>query len=81
LTPNRADALSMVGAAYETSALYGAPLTLPETQPDTTETSASEEISVTVENPDKTPYYSARVVKNVKIGPSPMWMQARLMKA
>lgn len=81
LTPNRADALSMVGAAYETSALYGAPLTLPETQPDTTGASASEEISVSVENPDKTPYYSARVVKNVKIGPSPMWMQARLMKA
>ena len=37
LTPNRADALSMVGTAYETSALYGAPLTLPETQPDTTD--------------------------------------------
>ena len=33
LTPNRADALSMVGTAYETSALYGAPLTLPKTQP------------------------------------------------
>lgn len=81
LTPNRADALSMVGAAYETSALYGAALTLPETQPDTTETSAAQEISVSVENPDKTPYYSARVVKNVKIGPSPIWMQARLMKA
>ncbi|WP_114603608.1 phenylalanine--tRNA ligase subunit beta [Staphylococcus sp. EZ-P03] len=81
LTPNRADALSMVGAAYETSALYGAPLTLPETQPDTKDASASDELSVSVENGDKVPYYSARVVKNVTIGPSPMWMQARLMKA
>ncbi|MCD8914519.1 phenylalanine--tRNA ligase subunit beta [Staphylococcus simulans] len=81
LTPNRADALSMVGAAYETSALYGAPLTLPETQPDTKDASASDELSVSVENGDKVPYYSARVVKNVTIAPSPMWMQARLMKA
>lgn len=39
----------MVGAAYETSALYGAALTLPEIQPDTTETSAAQEISVSVE--------------------------------
>ncbi|MGV3128303.1 phenylalanine--tRNA ligase subunit beta [Staphylococcus simulans] len=81
LTPNRADALSMVGAAYETSALYGAPLTLPETQPDTKDASASDELSVSVENGDKVPYYSARVVKNVTIAPSPVWMQARLMKA
>lgn len=53
LTPNRADALSMVGTAYETSALYGAPLTLPETQPDTISTSAGEELSVKVDNPEK----------------------------
>lgn len=81
LTPNRADALSMVGTAYETSALYGAPLTLPKTQPDTINTSAEEELSVKVDNPEKVPYYSARVVKNVKIEPSPEWMQSRLMKA
>ena len=57
LTPNRADALSMVGTAYETSALYGAPLTLPETQPDTTDLTTEKEISVKVENPEKVPYY------------------------
>ena len=63
LTPNRADALSMVGTAYEVAALYQTEMTKPNTTLNETETSATDELSVTVDNPEKVPYYSARVVK------------------
>ncbi|MFH4906784.1 MULTISPECIES: phenylalanine--tRNA ligase subunit beta [Staphylococcus] len=81
LTPNRADALSMIGTAYETAALYNMPLKKPETQCETTNEQATDELSISVQNQDKVPYYSARIVKNVKIQPSPEWMQMRLIKA
>lgn len=81
LTPNRADALSMVGTAYEVAALYQTEMTKPATQSNETSESATNELSVTIDNPEKVPYYSARVVKNVTIAPSPIWMQARLIKA
>ncbi|MGX0815300.1 phenylalanyl-tRNA synthetase beta chain, partial [Staphylococcus cohnii] len=81
LTPNRADALSMIGTAYETAALYNMPLKKPETQCETTNEKAADELSISVQNQDKVPYYSARIVKNVQIQPSPEWMQMRLIKA
>lgn len=81
LTPNRADALSMVGTAYEVAALYQTEMTKPSTESNEIATSALDELSVTIDNPEKVPYYSARVVKNVTIAPSPIWMQARLIKA
>ena len=81
LTPNRADALSMVGTAYEVAALYDTKMTKPETNSNEETNSAMDELQVTVKNSDKVPYYSARIVKNVTIAPSPIWMQARLMKA
>lgn len=81
LTPNRADALSMVGTAYEVAALYQTEMTKPTTKSNEISESATNELSVTINNPEKVPYYSARVVKNVSIEPSPIWMQARLIKA
>ncbi|MFS4464017.1 phenylalanine--tRNA ligase subunit beta [Staphylococcus haemolyticus] len=81
LTPNRADALSMVGTAYEVAALYQTEMTKPTTKSNEISESAKNELSVTINNPEKVPYYSARVVKNVSIEPSPIWMQARLIKA
>ncbi|PTI79556.1 phenylalanine--tRNA ligase subunit beta [Staphylococcus succinus] len=81
LTPNRADALSMIGTAYETAALYNVPMTKPETQSDEVSLQTSDEINVSVKNKDKVPYYSTRVVNNVTIAPSPEWMQMRLIKA
>ncbi|HDE0028392.1 TPA: phenylalanine--tRNA ligase subunit beta [Staphylococcus aureus] len=81
LTPNRADALSMIGTAYEVAALYNTKLTKPETTSNELELSANDELTVTIENEDKVPYYSARVVHDVTIEPSPIWMQARLIKA
>lgn len=81
LTPNRADALSMIGTAYEVAALYNTKMTKPDITSNELELSANDELTVTIENADKVPYYSARVVHDVTIEPSPIWMQARLIKA
>lgn len=81
LTPNRADALSMIGTAYEVAALYNTKMTKPETTSNELELSANDELTVTIENEDKVPYYSARVVHDVTIEPSPIRMQVRLIKA
>ncbi|HDJ7525683.1 TPA: phenylalanine--tRNA ligase subunit beta [Staphylococcus aureus] len=81
LMPNRADALSMIGTAYEVAALYNTKMTKPETTSNELDLSANDELTVTIENEDKVPYYSARVVHDVTIEPSPIWMQARLIKA
>ncbi len=81
LTPNRADALSMIGTAYEVAALYNTKMTKPETTSNELDLSANDELTVTIENEDKVPYYSARVVHDVTIEPSPIWMQAHLIKA
>lgn len=81
LTPNRADALSMIGTAYEVAALYNTKMTKPDTTSNELELSVNDELTVTIENEDKVPYYSARVVHDVTIEPSPIWMQARLIKA
>ncbi|UXS20927.1 phenylalanine--tRNA ligase subunit beta [Staphylococcus delphini] len=81
LTPNRADALSMIGTAYEAAALYDKQVHKPETTVTTQAKTAQETLTVKVEDTTQVPYYSARVVENVQIAPSPEWMQARLMKA
>ncbi|REH79950.1 phenylalanine--tRNA ligase subunit beta [Staphylococcus felis] len=81
LTPNRADALSMLGTAYEVATLYQKKVQKPNVQFKEGKVQASDEIKVDIQNQDKVPYYSVRVVKNVTIQPSPEWMQARLMKA
>lgn len=81
LTPNRADALSMIGTAYEAAALYDKKVQKPETTVTAQSKQAQETLSVKVEDTTQVPYYSARVVENVQIAPSPEWMQARLMKA
>lgn len=81
LTPNRADALSMIGTAYEAAALYDKKVQKPETTVTAQSKKAQETLAVKVEDTTQVPYYSARIVENVQIAPSPEWMQARLMKA
>ncbi len=81
ITPNRGDCLSMVGVAREVAALYGVPLHAPAPPPSSTEGPVSEQTSVTLDAPDLCPRYAARLVRGVKIGPSPAWMQARLEAA
>ncbi|MDO7907407.1 phenylalanine--tRNA ligase subunit beta [Paenibacillus sp. JX-17] len=83
LTPNRSDCLSMHGAAYEVSAILGRDLALQPADKDLVEVSdpASSRISVEVSATEACVHYAARYITNVKVGPSPLWMQNRLMAA
>jgi phenylalanyl-tRNA synthetase beta chain len=79
ITPNRPDCLSMVGMAREVSAIYNTPLKIPrinvnETHPEKVENL----VRIKVEDMEGCPRYSARVIKNVEIKPSPQWIQKKL---
>ncbi|TWS95536.1 phenylalanine--tRNA ligase subunit beta [Streptococcus sp. sy018] len=78
ITPNRADALSMRGVAHEVAAIYGKSVKFPKRDVTESEKSASQVLSIALET-DKVPFYSARVIENVKIQPSPQWLQNLLM--
>jgi len=79
LTPNRADCLNMIGVAYEVAAILDKDVKLPTVA--TEQSGSADFINVSVESKEDAPYYSAKLVKGVKVGPSPLWMQARLMSA
>lgn len=81
LTPNRSDCLSMLGVAYEVAAILGRDVKFPETDLQPVDEKATDYIRVSVDAPKDNPLYIAKVIKNVKIGPSPLWMQTRLMNA
>ncbi|MHB1005645.1 MAG: phenylalanine--tRNA ligase subunit beta [Chloroflexota bacterium] len=81
LTPNRSDALSIVGVAREVAALTGQRVRHPEIEVPQAGAPAAELASVEVRDPDLCPRYTAMVVRNVKIAPSPIWMQDRLTGA
>ncbi|EMA6342715.1 phenylalanine--tRNA ligase subunit beta [Bacillus cytotoxicus] len=81
LTPNRADCLNMLGVAYEVAAIYGREVKLPAIDLQESTEKTSDYISVSVEAKEENPLYIAKMVKNVKVSPSPMWMQTRLMAA
>jgi len=81
LTPNRSDCLSMLGVAYEVAAILDREVKLPETDLHPATEKASDYVKITVEAKEDNPLYVAKVIKNVKIGPSPLWMQTRLMSA
>ncbi|KGM44882.1 phenylalanine--tRNA ligase subunit beta [Neobacillus niacini] len=81
LTPNRADCLSMLGVAYEVGAILGREVKLPEIDVQPVNEKASDYITVKVEANEDNPLYAAKVIKNVKIGPAPLWMQTRLISA
>ncbi|WP_276354714.1 phenylalanine--tRNA ligase subunit beta [Cohnella caldifontis] len=83
LTPNRSDCLSLLGVAHEVSALTGRPVKLPQPERDLIEGAdkTADRVSVTVQEPELCPIYSARYIRGVKIGPSPLWMQNRLIAA
>lgn len=81
LTPNRADAQSMLGVAYEVAAILNREVKLPTIEKEEAAEKAADYISVKVEAEEDSPFYMAKIVKDVKIGPSPLWMQTRLMNA
>jgi phenylalanyl-tRNA synthetase beta chain len=78
LTPNRSDCLGIVGVAREVSAITGNPLRKPHISFSEVDTKASDLTSVTIEAPDLCPRYAARLVRGVRIAPSPYWMRRRL---
>lgn len=76
ITTNRPDCNSIVGIAREAAATFGGKLKYPETGVKEEAGEAAEKyISVEIENPKNCLRYAARVIKNVKIGPSPLWMR------
>lgn len=80
ITPNRADALSMRGVAYEVAAIYDKLVHFKDFPLLETQEQAGEQLSVAIET-DKAPFYAARILENVTIAPSPQWLQNLLMNA
>ncbi|MDE6318700.1 MAG: phenylalanine--tRNA ligase subunit beta, partial [Lachnospiraceae bacterium] len=78
VTSNRVDCYSVIGIAREAAATFRKPFVLPEVTLKGNEEKAEDYISVEVQDMDLCPRYCARVCKNIKIGPSPKWMQRRL---
>lgn len=81
LTPNRSDALSMLGVAYEVAAILNTTVTLPNTAITPVAAKASDKLSLRVEDTQANPMYVAKIVQNVQVQPSPLWLQQRLMAA
>lgn len=75
ITSNRVDCYGVIGIAREAAATFNKKFCPPEVKVTGNDEQASDYIKVTVKDPDLCPRYIARVVKNVKIGPSPKWMQ------
>ena len=78
VTSNRVDCFSVVGIAREAAATFRKEFHPPVITPTGNDEDVNDYIKVKVENTDLCPRYCARVVKNIKIGPSPAWMQRRL---
>ncbi|MBH5317344.1 phenylalanine--tRNA ligase subunit beta [Paenibacillus sp. GSMTC-2017] len=81
LTPNRSDCLSMVGVAYEVAALTGREVKLPSNNVHDAVEKTEGLVSVDVIATEQCSHYSARYIKNVKVGGSPQWLQNRLIAA
>ena len=81
VTPNRGDCLSHLGVAREISAITGNPLRYPEANLSEADEKTADAVTVSIDDPELCPRYAARVIKGVKIGPSPAWLQDWLKKA
>lgn len=81
ITPNRPDCLSMVGMAREAAATFGGKVKYPETECSKEEGKAKDYIDIEIRNPELCRRYVGRVVTDVKIESSPLWLQKRLMFA
>ena len=75
ITSNRVDCYGVLGIAREAAATFDKKFCPPVVECKGNDEKASDYVKVTVEDPQLCPRYCARVVKNVKIGPSPKWMQ------
>ena len=78
VTSNRPDCLGHIGVAREIGVLFGKDLTIPAADVRTSSEKTADVTAVDIDCPDLCPQYIARVIKGVKVGPSPEWMQDRL---
>jgi len=81
VTPNRADVLSMRGTAHEVAAILNQVPTFDKPKVDEGSENVEDYISVKVEDEKDAPIYKMRLIKNAKIGTSPLWLQKKLMAA
>ena len=78
ITPNRADCLSMIGIAREVAAITGKKIKMPVGEVYESAEDINSITSVKIIDSDLCPRYTARMIKDVEIGPSPVWMKTRL---
>ncbi len=81
LTNNRQDCNSILGIAYEASATLGKEFVFPDYEYDSSKNDIDQYLTIEVENYNLCRRYTARMVKVIKVEPSPLWMQVRLMGA
>ncbi|WP_067843363.1 phenylalanine--tRNA ligase subunit beta [Amphibacillus sediminis] len=81
LTPNRSDALSMLGVAYEVGAILNQKVKWPSEVVETSSEKAADYISVKVEDRESNPYYGALIIKDIEVGPAPLWIRNYLIAA
>jgi phenylalanyl-tRNA synthetase beta chain len=81
LTPNLARCFSMVGVAREVAALTGAAVRLPDTEMVAAGEPVGDQVNIIIEDPALCNRYSATIIRDVTIGPSPFWMERRLILA
>ncbi len=80
ITPNRPDLNSVIGIAREIAAVTGNALKIPEVRSQQSEVRSEDLVAVRIEDADLCPRYTARVIRGVKIGPSPDWLRGALEK-
>jgi phenylalanyl-tRNA synthetase beta chain len=78
VTSNRPDCLGHIGVAREISVLFRQPLAIPAAAVTESSEAVAAAVAVSIDCPDLCPEYHARVIRGVKIGPSPAWLQDRL---
>jgi len=81
LTPDRADSMSAIGIARDLAALASTKLRYPAFKLPEAREKANEHIKVTIDDPEACPRFTARIIRNIKIGPSPWWLQKKLLTA
>ncbi|MDR3052516.1 MAG: phenylalanine--tRNA ligase subunit beta [Coriobacteriales bacterium] len=82
ITPNRPDCMSMLGIAREVGAVYNKPYTLGrEAALAAVGQPASNLVRVSIDDPERCPRYTARIIKGVRVGPSPAWLVERVTAA
>jgi phenylalanyl-tRNA synthetase beta chain len=81
ITPNRPDCLSVAGVAREVAAVTGGTSTWPASVPEESGRPAAEDVSVKIDDAALCPRYTARLIRGVKVGPSPEWLVQKLAAA